>query len=312
MILTVTMNPSIDMSYPMESLNIDTVNRVQNVSKVAGGKGLNVSRVLHQMGEDLIATGLLGGHFGEFIKSELDRQEVKHDFSSVDGQTRNSIAILHDNGKQTEILESGPTVSETEADAFLKKFDKLLEQCELVTMSGSLPSGLDQSFYSLLIEKANKKGVKVLLDTSGNTLIKSIESKNKPFLIKPNEEEITALIHDELNLEDIDSVKHQLSHEVFSGIEWIIISMGALGAIAKHHDTFYRVNIPKIKVVNPVGSGDSTIAGFAMGISHDHDPEIILKTGMTTGMLNTMEAMTGCVDPDKFDEYFSQVSVEKI
>ena len=110
MILTVTMNPSIDVSYPLNQLNIDTVNRVTNVSKTAGGKGLNVSRVLSQLDASLTATGVIGGHFGDYLTEQLDKDDISHSFSKIAGETRSCIAILHE-GKQTEILESGPEVS---------------------------------------------------------------------------------------------------------------------------------------------------------------------------------------------------------
>ena len=102
MILTVTMNPSVDISYPLGSLELDTVNRVENVMKTAGGKGLNVTRVLAEYGEDVIATGLVGGKIGEFLIENLPT-EVKGNFYKISGDTRNCIAILHDNGQQTEI-----------------------------------------------------------------------------------------------------------------------------------------------------------------------------------------------------------------
>lgn len=110
MILTVTMNPSIDISYPLDELKIDTVNRVVDVTKTAGGKGLNVTRVLSEFGDSVLATGLVGGKLGEFLVEHIDNQ-VKKDFFSIQGETRNCIAILHGDN-QTEVLEKGPEVLE--------------------------------------------------------------------------------------------------------------------------------------------------------------------------------------------------------
>lgn len=310
MILTITMNPSIDMSYPLNELKIDTVNRVKNVSKTAGGKGLNVTRVLHQLNSPVTATGLLGGNFGEFIKQHLDIDGISHDFSPIEGETRNSIAILHDS-KQTELLESGPEISLSETEKFMDKFDMLLGKTSVLTISGSLPRGMDKNFYSKLIEKANNKNVKVLLDTSGETLIKSIKNSSKPFLIKPNEEEIEMLMNEKLNLNNYEKLKAQLSNEQFNGINWIVITLGSKGAIVKHKDLFYKVDIPKINVVSPVGSGDATIAGLAKAIFENSDDSTIIKTGMTTGMLNTMEEKTGHVDNKKFTSLFNKIKIYK-
>lgn len=312
MILTVTLNPSIDVSYPIDSLTIDGVSRVTNVSKTPGGKGLNVSRVLHQLGSDVLTTGFIGGHFGAFIKQELDKIELSHDYLDIDAETRTSIAILHDDGKQTEVLEPGPSISEEDSEAFKTKFEDLVDNATIVTLSGSLPKGLDHNYYAELIKVADAKGVKVLLDTSGKTLEASVAGSAKPFLIKPNEEEVKAIIHQDIDLDNLSDLKEKLSDESLNGIEWVVISLGKDGAIAKHNDTFYRVTIPTIQAVNPVGSGDSTIAGFAKALDEQASDEDMLKTGMTAGILNTMSSKTGDVDPEKFQEIFNQVQVKTI
>ncbi len=309
MILTVTMNPSIDVSYPLEQLHLDTVNRITKVSKTAGGKGLNVSRVLSQLGASLTATGLIGGHFGDYLMQQLDKDGIPHDFSKIRGETRSCIAILHE-GQQTEILESGPEVSKEEQEKFIKKFEDLLDKTNFVAISGSLPEGINKNFYSLLIEKAAEKEVKVLLDTSGDTLRTSVESPSKPYLIKPNETEIADLIGKELHSED--ELMEALKVNIFDGIEWIVVTLGADGALVKHLDDFYRVKIPVIEVVNPVGSGDSTIAGLAYALDQQETPEDVIKMGMVTGMLNTQEEKTGFINPENFDSLFEKVVVEKI
>ncbi|WP_057874195.1 tagatose-6-phosphate kinase [Loigolactobacillus rennini] len=312
MILTVTMNPSIDMSYPLKHLAIDTVNRVKEVHKTAGGKGLNVSRVISLMGRDLLATGILGGHFGAYIEARLDDDQIKHDFSHIDQESRNSIAILHDGGNQTEILEAGPTLTSTDATNFLKHYQKLLTQVSLVTMSGSLPGGLEPDFYAKMIQLAHQAGVAVLLDTSGASLKAALESDAKPNLIKPNEAEISQLLGQQVDGHDLASLKQALQAPIFTGVDWIVVSLGAAGAVAKHGDHYYQATIPKIKVVSPVGSGDSTLAGLAMALEAKKPDQQVLQTGMTTGMLNTMEAPTGFINPNLFDQYFAKVNVQAI
>lgn len=309
MILTVTMNPSIDVSYPLDQLSIDTVNRIDKVSKTAGGKGLNVSRVLSQLKAPLTATGVIGGDFGNYLTKQLDGDGISHSFSKIAGETRSCIAVLHE-GKQTEILESGPEVSEEEQEAFVAHFESLMTDTDFITISGSLPKGIGHDFYSLLIEKATAADVKVLLDTSGETLKTSIESDFKPFLIKPNETEIADLLGKEINSES--ELIEALKDKEFDGIEWVVVTLGADGAIVKHQKDFYRVQIPTIKVVNPVGSGDSTIAGLAYALSEGKSPEDVIKSGMVTGMLNTQEEKTGFINVDNFDDLFNQIKVEKI
>ncbi|WP_125705841.1 hexose kinase [Lacticaseibacillus daqingensis] len=309
MILTVTMNPSIDIAYPLDHLAIDTVNRITDVRKTAGGKGLNVSRVIHLLSHPLVATGVLGGNFGRFIETKLDEDGIPHDFSHIDQESRQCIAILHDGGNQTEILEAGPELSAADGAAFLTHFDQLLAQADLVTISGSLPRGLAPDFYSTMIAHAAAKQVKVILDASGAALTAGITASIKPLLIKPNEDELAALLNVPVDKHDLPALKQHLQAPVFAGIEWIVVSLGAAGAFVKHNDRYYQAAIPKINVVNPVGSGDSTLAGLAMAIADGKDDEAVMKTAMTTGMLNTMEAQTGFVNPALFDEYYAKVTV---
>lgn len=306
MIVTVTMNPSLDMAYSVSHLVLDDVNRVPQVEKTAGGKGLNVTRVLHQMNAQVLATGLIGGNIGKYITDQLDDANISHAFYPIASETRNSIAILHDDGKQTELLEAGPEITAQEAASFLAQFEKIIKDADVLTLSGSLPKGLASDFYQQLIQKSN--GIPTLLDTSGQSLTDCLSGMVKPFLIKPNLSEIQALIGRSLTVSDLRSV---LSEEQFAGIEWIVVSIGSQGAIAKHHDMFYRVTIPKIETINPVGSGDATIAGLAYGIQQKLDDISILKTGMTAGMLNAQERKTGWINYANFKELFNQINVER-
>lgn len=311
MIVTVTMNPSIDISYPLERLNIDTVNRTSQVTKTAGGKGLNVTRVIHDLGGDVLAAGVLGGFHGAFIAAELKKAGIKQAFTPIKEETRDSIAILHE-GNQTEILEAGPTISGEEQSAFLEKFAELLDQAEIVTLSGSLAKGLPQDFYQKLVQAAHEKDVKVLVDTSGESLRQVLAGQQKPFLIKPNLEELEALLEQKFSLDHLAEIQTALTQPLFAGVEWIVVSLGKAGAIAKYKSDFYRVTIPTIKVVNPVGSGDSTIAGFAYGVSQAMPPEELLKMCMATGMANAQERRTGHVDPTNVEQHFAKIEVKKI
>lgn len=311
MILTVTMNPSVDISYPVESLLIDQVNRCQEVKKTAGGKGLNVTRVIHLMNEPVIATGVLGGVLGTYIEEQLTSHNISHHFSKISGETRNCIAILHDNGKQTEILEGGPIVSETELQAFESVFKEEGHQANVVTISGSLSKGAPTNYYVKLLEQLSDSQTKVVLDTSGASLEAVLESKSKPFAIKPNLEELADLTGQKITL-DNELLKEVLTGDLFKGISLILVSLGKDGAFVKYEDDFFRVTIPKIDVVNPVGSGDSTVAGLAIGINNNLSIEGIIKTAMTLGMLNTMEAQTGFVNPVNFDSLFEKVEVTKL
>ena len=309
MILTVTMNPSIDISYPLETLHLDTVNRVDKVSKTAGGKGLNVTRVLAEIGDPVSATGLIGGSTGQFILDHLG-QEIGKEFFEIQGETRNCIAILHE-GQQTEILEKGPSVSEEEGQAFLAHFEALLPDVAVVAISGSLPAGLPVDYYVKLVERAKKAGKPVVLDCSGVSLEKALAAPIKPTVIKPNNEELSQLLGYEVT-KDLDQLKEVLQSNLFKGIDWVIVSLGADGAFAKHGDVFYKVDIPKIEVVNPVGSGDSTVAGIASALYHQEDDKALLTKANVLGMLNAQEATTGHINIHRYDDLYQQINVKEV
>lgn len=310
MILTITLNPSIDISYPLEKFEVDTVNRIANPIKTAGGKGLNVTRVLNQLGDKVVASGLLGGKLGEFLESELENSSIKHSFYHIEGETRNCIAILHD-GNQTEILEQGPEISEKESNGFLEYFRNIISDFTLVTISGSLPSGLPSNYYVQMLSICEEKNIPVVLDCSGDSLKQVLKSNKKPKAIKPNTEELSQLLGSEIT-DDIYQLKFSLQNELFEGIEWVIVSLGSKGAFAKHWNNYYKVSIPKIKVKNPVGSGDSTVAGIASAIVGNLDDVELLKKANVLGMLNAQEKLTGYVNLANYQKLADQIQVEEV
>lgn len=310
MILTITLNPSVDIAYQLDTFHLDTVNRVEKVQKTAGGKGLNVTRVLKQVGEDVIATGFIGGEIGSYVKKQLTRNDIKNSFVEIGNETRNCIAVLHD-GQQTEILEQGPTIQEHEALNFIEHLEIILNNVEVVVISGSLPKGLASNYYVEIVELCKQCDVAVVLDCSGEALKKVLESQQKPTVIKPNTEELSQLIGKNIT-DDIQELKSVLSGQLFQGIEWIVVSLGAKGAFAKHNDKFYRVKIPKINVVNPVGSGDSTVAGIAVSLAHALPDVGLLKNANVLGMLNAQEEQTGYVNLEHSEVLYSQIEVEEV
>lgn len=313
MLLTVTMNPSVDISYRLDQFILDDVNRTNDVSKTAGGKGLNVARVAKQTGLDVAATGIIGGYLGDYIKEQLDNVAIQQAFYEINQESRNCIAVIHE-GNQTEILESGPTISPKEEDAFLKHFELLVKSGKytLITMSGSLPTGMEPSVYKQMIRFANEAGIPIILDASGANLLEVIEDDGlRLTAIKPNIDELSDIEEKDFE-KDIDSIKAVLDSSRYANCEWIVLSLGGAGSLVKHFDDYYRVSVPKIDVVSPVGSGDSTVAGLAYGLLSEYSNEDVMRSAMTTGVLNTLNEQTGSIDFSRFEEIFKQITVEKI
>jgi tagatose 6-phosphate kinase len=309
LILTTTLNPSVDINYKLDELRLDRVNRTQNVEKTAGGKGLNVARVLSQLGENVGATGFLGGSLGNFIRKEIAEINIEDFFIDIEGDTRNCIAVIH-NHKQTEILEDGPTIEEKEANLFLKKYTQMIDQFNLITVSGSLPKGLDDNYYNKILEISKLANKPVLLDTKGSLLKLALQSEEKPHLIKPNLDELQDLLGTDVQEES--DIYRSLQDEMFDGIDWVVVTLGAEGAIVKHRHEMYRVQKPKIDAINPVGSGDSVIAGFAAGINQSLNNKDLIKYGLAMGTLNAMEEKTGCINKEKIDWCIESIIVEEI
>lgn len=308
MILTITANPSVDISYRLDELNIDGVNRAKEELKTAGGKGINVGNVLNTLGAEVVHSGFIGGFLGEFIKNTLKDKNQESRFVVIEEDTRNCIAILH-NGKQTEVLERGPEISITERNLFIDNLNYITKDCEIINISGSLPQGLDSSFYTEIIEYGKRNNKFVSVDTSGKTLENIINHDIKPDLIKPNEDELSELLGFDI---DKNNLKEILLNKPFEDIKYIIVSLGVDGAIVKIDKYIYKADIPVVKVVNPVGSGDSSVAGALFAISSNKDNKEIIKTSMACGVLNVLNPMTARINMDDFEKYFDKIKVEEI
>lgn len=308
MILTITANPSVDISYQLEKFNIDDVTRTSDIEKHAGGKGIHLGYVLKELGAAPVHSGFVGGKLGEFIEEDLEKIGQKTRFVKVKGDTRNCIAILHE-GKQTEILEAGPTISIDEKEEFINNLNQISEGCHIINISGSLPKGLTSDFYKQIIKYAKKYNKFVSIDTSGNTLKDIINSEEKPDIIKPNETEISYVLGRNIEKGDLKEI---LKEEPFKDIPYIVVSMGKDGAIVKIKNKIYNAKVPKVLAINPVGSGDSSLAGALFAIDKEKSDEEIIKTSMTCGLLNVLTEEIAHIEIEKFDKYFNEIEVEEV
>lgn len=309
MILAINMNPAIDKVYAVDDFKVGEVFRPRDMTATAGGKGLNVARVACLLGEQVIATGLAGGSTGRFIEEEVKKQGIDSQFVPIQGESRICINIMDEkNVTSTEILEPGPTISEEECEAFLNKYQKLLEKCDVVTASGSLPKGVPEDFYRNLISLANEKGKKFILDTSGKYFEEGINEK--PYMIKPNKDEVSKVIKESLS--HMDDYRKAVKTFQAQGIMLPVISLGKNGCIAALEDGIYHFTTPQVKVINTVGSGDSFVAGCAVGLSQGRNFIDVIKLGMACGTANTQFFKTGMVSKELVDKFFAMIEYEKI
>ena len=309
MILTVTANAAIDKRYVVERFGAGSVNRVKSCVANAGGKGINVARVASIIGENMTATGFLGGHAGKFISERVQARGLISDFVWCEGESRTCINIWDEiNQEQTEFLEPGFAVTEKDCDRLVEKFQSLLPECKVVTISGSTPKGAGSSLYKRLIRAARENGKPVILDTSGKLLEECIVEQ--PTLIKPNIDEIRMLTGRPMNSREalIQAAQH-LHRE---GIEIVVISLGGDGSLVSTDQGIYDIKVPKIEAVNTVGCGDSMIAGFAVGMARDYSIEESIRLASAVSAANAMRLETGFFVKEDMEALLPQIQIKKI
>ena len=309
MILTVTLNAAIDKRYVVENFQVGEVNRVKECSYVPGGKGLNVSKPASIYGAEVVATGFVGGHAGNYIEDALKPFGIKSEFYHVDAESRSCINIWDEvNHVQTEFLEPGFTVKEEEFRGFVEKFAQLVKEADVVAMSGSVPRGLDEKAYPILVETVKKAGKKVILDTSRKLLEEGI--KACPTMIKPNIDEIRMLTNKPCH--DIQEIIRAAKEIHERGIEVVVVSLGSDGSLCVCNDGVYRAVVPKINAVNTVGCGDSMIAGFALGFEAGQTPVEALRKASAISAAAAMREETGFFVKEDMETIYPQITIEKI
>lgn len=301
MILTVTLNTSIDKLYLMDAVQPETVMRVKEVHNTAGGKGLNVSRVAAKLGEPVIAAGFIGGFNGQYLESLLASPRIRCAFTRVSGETRSCINCWDlSNNRSTEYLEPGEPVTPEDVARFLTDFAALLPEADVVTISGSMPKGVPEDLYCELIRRCRAAGIPVLVDTSGSRLTAAV--REKPTLVKPNADEIAQLTGKPFSglREAADSLK--ALHE--SGIPLAVLSLGADGALLACKEGVFRGKPPVITPRNTVGCGDSMVAGFAVALARRLSPVDAFRTALAVSAASALSLLTGDFDPSDYSRLY--------
>ena len=308
-IITVTLNPSIDKTVFVEKLNPNELNRAEQTRLDPGGKGVNVARALKNFGVDILATGLIAGESGRRLLDYLSRGGVSVDFYEIDGDTRTNLKILdQSNQKITEINEKGFFVSEQDLNGFRNKFIALLEFTDIVVLSGSLPPGVPQNFYYECIQLAKRKGKKVILDADGEAFVAGVQAA--PFAIKPNLPELELVIGKKLST--INEIVKAVMYFLDKGIDIVIVSMGADGAVIGNHDEIYKADTWDISVKGATGSGDSMVAALAYSLLHNYPLTDVAKMTIAAGTITASKVGTQVCTLDEVVESLDYVQLHKI
>lgn len=255
MIYTLTLNPAIDYLVFVDDFESGRLNRSKKEYKFAGGKGINVSRVLKNIGLKSKAFGFIGGFSGDYLESLLKKEDIESDFVRVNGDTRINIKLK--SNKETEINANAPEIKENDIDLLLQKIDELKED-DLLILAGNIPSTMPKNIYEIILKKLDKKGIKAVVDTTKESLLCTL--KYKPFLIKPNIVELEELF--DVKIETKQEIIKYSKELLKKGAKNIIVSMGKDGALFVNENNIYKADAPKGKLINSVGAGDSMVAGF--------------------------------------------------
>lgn len=304
MIYAVTLNPSIDFIVKVKDFQLGETNRAYENSFFAGGKGIMVSKLLKNVKTDCVNLGFLGGFTGTFIEKNLKDLNILSDFVIVNDNSRVNVKLK--TGIETEINCQGPEISKKEEEEFLDKIKKIKSE-DFVILSGSVPSNLGNDFYIKIIEVLNKNGVRFTLDSSGEIFRKSL--KYKPFLIKPNRDELTEYAKKDFknNQEIIDYVRNNLVDKA----ENIIVSLGGEGAlyISKNFSLFAHPLKVKENVVNTVGAGDSVVAGFVNYMLKHNELEKAFRFAVACGTATSFSEDIG--ELDFIEEIYKKLVIER-
>lgn len=260
MIYTVTLNPAIDYVVRLSDFAISTTNRSWSEELYFGGKGINVSIVLRELGLPSIALGFIAGDTGEMLEKAISDKKIKTDFIKLSsGNTRINVKIKSEN--ESEINAVGPKVHKAELEALEKQLDRIVSG-DILVLSGRLPQGVSCDFYEKVAEKMYKKGVITIIDTSEKSLLSSL--KFRPFLIKPNTDELSELMEKSLEKED-DIIAAAIKLQNMGAMN-VLVSRGSNGALLLDQEgEVHCVSAHKGRSVNSVGAGDSMVAGFIYG-----------------------------------------------
>ncbi len=279
MIVTVTMNPAIDKTVEIGYLQQGGLNRISKVEYDAGGKGINVSKTICELGGKSIATGFLAGNAGRTIKNVLDEKGIQNDFVWIKGETRTNTKVFEENGMVTELNEPGAVPSADKLKELIDKLEGYASKDTLFVLAGSVPNGMDKDIYAEIIDTVHKKDAAVFLDADGELFRSGL--KAMPDIIKPNRLELEeyARFDYKASEQEIANIARRLIDE---GISTVAVSMGKCGAMLLKKDYEAKAPALSVKAHSTVGAGDAMVAALSYAYENSLDNDETLKLGIAT------------------------------
>lgn len=302
MIATITLNPALDRLLEIEALSADDANRVLNEVHYAAGKGIDGSRVIHELGGDTVAFGLVGGNDGAELAKRLQDEGVATDFVEIPGETRvNLLLYERSTGKQYLINAGGPPADAACLDAVLEQVRA--RKPATVIAAGSIPQGVGVDAYARIVQ--GLPGVRVFVDADGEALAKAVAAK--PWAIKPNRHEAARLLgHPVETVEEAAAAARELSAK---GIEHVLISMGKAGAVLCHAGQVWRGISPTVKVLSAVGAGDAMVATYTLRTEQGKPPAEAFQWALAAGAAVALTPGTELCHRSDVERLFAEAKV---
>jgi 1-phosphofructokinase family hexose kinase len=309
MIFTVTLNPAVDRELTVDRIVFDTVLRASDWRVDCGGKGFNVARMLQSLGISSVALGFAAGKSGELLSDKLKTLGIETDFVWVEGDTRTNVSIVStDDGHYVKVNEPGPNITEADLKQLAKKIGDRVEPGDWWVLAGSLPPGVPPSYYTELIEIIQSAGAKVFLDTSDEALRQNCGAK--PLLVKPNDEEAHELTGLPVSTPaEIAAVGRAISA---MGPVSVVISLGKEGAVLVDGGKAWFAASPEIVAANPIGAGDSMVAGIVWGLSQGGSMQDALCKGIACGAATASQKGTTVGTHEQVKELLAQVQLREV
>ncbi len=309
MIITVTLNPTMDKTVEVDELVPGETNRVKDVRTDPGGKGIDVSRVLRTLGMSSLAMGFVSGSIGRFVEASLNEAGILDDFIHTPGQTRTNVAIVeHQKGITTLLSEPGPETAPEHFERLEARLRGHVSPGCWVVCAGSIPPHLGRGAYARLIELTRERGGYPVLDADGEAL--SLGVAAQPYMIKPNRVELGGLVGRELKT--FDEVLAAAKEVQRRGVQYVVASMGKDGAVGVTYDQVWKAIPPRVKVQSTVGAGDSLLAGLIFALSQGKCFDEGLRIGTAAGAATALTPGTQLCRAEDIERLLPQVKVERL
>lgn len=308
-IATVTLNPAFDLVGRLKRIEIGEVNTVETLGLYPAGKGINVAKVLADLGLSLSVTGFLGAeNQGDFVNA-FEQNKLKDEFYRIQGKTRINVKITETEADVTDLNFLGFEISAQDWQNFIAESAKWKDKFDLVAVCGSLPRGITPEQFASWLESLHQQGLKVVLDTSNAALTAGL--KAHPWLVKPNRRELEVFVGKALNsTEEIIQAAQTLHSQ---GIENVIISMGEKGSLWLNSEGVLQAQPPRCEnVVSTVGAGDSMVAGLIYGLSQGWNKEKTLRFASATSALAVSQSNVGISDRNTLDKIFNDTQINLV